>query len=134
VSEGDIITTFGWLHLVAGESDGDYHIQISESSSDGNNCIVVEVPKDDPNYVESADLRQQASAVRSWIRDRLFDGREPSTGGSVLTRPVYVGVVGQLFYDDAHVGDQPRGKKGMKAATLWEIHPVTHMGFAKPPH
>jgi hypothetical protein len=28
------------------------------------------------------------------------------------------------------VGDQPRGKKGMKASTLWELHPVTAIGFA----
>jgi hypothetical protein len=41
-----------------------------------------------------------------------------------------VTVTGALFYDDAHVGDQPRGKKGMKASTLWELHPVTAIGFA----
>ena len=34
-------------------------------------------------------------------------------------------VTGQLFFDDAHVGDPPRAKRGMKAATLWEIHPIT---------
>jgi len=38
-----------------------------------------------------------------------------------------------MFYDDAHVGDQPRGKKGMKAATLWEMHPVTAIAFASKP-
>jgi hypothetical protein len=31
------------------------------------------------------------------------------------------------------VGDQPRGKKGMKAATLWELHPVTAIAFAPQP-
>ena len=34
-------------------------------------------------------------------------------------------------YDDAHVGDQPRRKRGMKAATLWELHPVTHIAFSR---
>jgi len=29
-----------------------------------------------------------------------------------------------------HVGDPPRGKKGCKAATLWELHPVTEIHFA----
>ena len=29
VAEGDILSTVGWLHLVAAEADGDYHIQIS---------------------------------------------------------------------------------------------------------
>ena len=33
ITEGDILTTTCWLHLVAGESDGDYHIQISEAKT-----------------------------------------------------------------------------------------------------
>jgi hypothetical protein len=53
--------------------------------------------------------------------------------GNVMKHEVYVFVTGQLFYDDAHVGDRPRGKKGMKAATLWEIHPIEAMSFAPPP-
>src|SRR5437762_12656559 len=28
VTEGNILSTVGWLHLVAAEGDGDYHIQI----------------------------------------------------------------------------------------------------------
>jgi hypothetical protein len=51
----------------------------------------------------------------------------------VLQHPVYVTVTGILFYDDSHVGDPPRGKMGMKAATLWELHPVTAMVFAPKP-
>ena len=49
-----------------------------------------------------------------------------------MQRPPFVRVAGQLFYDDAHVGTPPRGKKGCKAETLWEIHPVTDIGFATP--
>jgi hypothetical protein len=132
LTEGDLVTTTGWLHLVASETDGDYHIQISADQDDGGNCVVVEVPKDDEDYTPSADLRTAESSVRSWIRTKLLRGREPSTSGSVMTHPVYVRVTGQLFYDDSHVGDEPRGKKGMKAATLWELHPVTEIGFASP--
>ena len=40
---------------------------------------------------------------------------------------------GILFCDDSHVGDKPRGKKDMKAATLWELHPVTAIAFAQAP-
>jgi hypothetical protein len=50
-----------------------------------------------------------------------------------MQHPVYVTVTGILFYDDSHVGDAPRGKKGMKAATLWELHPVTAIAFAPAP-
>ncbi|HWT82682.1 MAG TPA: hypothetical protein VN648_28205, partial [Candidatus Methylomirabilis sp.] len=35
VAEGDILTTTAWLHLVALETDGDYHIQVSASPDSG---------------------------------------------------------------------------------------------------
>jgi hypothetical protein len=41
-------------------------------------------------------------------------------------------IAGALFFDDAHVGDAPRGKKGMHAATLREVHPVIGVRFVKP--
>ncbi len=34
VTEGNILSTVGWLHLVAAEGDGDYHIQISPAHDD----------------------------------------------------------------------------------------------------
>ena len=54
------------------------------------------------------------------------------SGGNRLCSIPYVEMTGQLFYDDAPVGDSPRGKKGCKAATLWELHPVTELRFARP--
>jgi hypothetical protein len=133
VKEGDIISTTGWLHLVAGEDDGDYHIQISASADSGDHCLIVEVPNPDPEFVKTADLRPGFEAVRTFIKARLLKNKEPSSSGSVMEGKAFVRVTGQLFYDDSHVGDQPRGKKGMKAATLWELHPVTAMEFAPRP-
>jgi hypothetical protein len=41
-------------------------------------------------------------------------------------------------FDDWHVGGPPRGKsRGThpgKAATLWEIHPITDIRFTPRPH
>lgn len=128
--EGTLITTTGWLHLVAAETDGDYHIQISGSATSGDQCLIVEVPNPDPAYVQSADLQPKFDAVRTFIKQKMLAGKDPSSYGSVMQHPVYVTVTGILFYDDSHVGDPPRGKKGMKAATLWELHPVTAMAFA----
>ncbi|HVS26542.1 MAG TPA: hypothetical protein VHE58_04500 [Burkholderiales bacterium] len=130
--EDQIVSVRGYVHLVAGEPDGDYHIQISNSPTSGDHCIVVEVPKDDPIYVHDPYVREKAGAVRQLIRDRLLKGREPSSGGSVMQHPPYMEFAGALFFDDAHVGDAPRGKKGMHAATLWEIHPVIGARFVKP--
>ena len=133
IHEGELITTTGWLHLIAGESDGDYHIQISASPTDGNNCIIVEVPNSDAEFVADAALRPQFEQVRTFLKTKTLANKDPSSGGSVMTHPPFVQVTGQLFYDDSHVGDAPRGKKGMKAATLWELHPVTVMAFAPKP-
>lgn len=134
LKEGDVVATEGWLHLVALEdNDCEYHIQLSKSATDGDKCLIVEVAKDDAVSIHDADLRARAGDVRAFVRDRLLKGREPSGSGSIMQHPVYVRVVGQLFYDDAHVGDDPRGKRGMKAATLWELHPIVSMEFARPP-
>ncbi len=50
-----------------------------------------------------------------------------------MSSPPFVHLRGQLFYDASHVGDPPRGKREMKAATIWEIHPVVAMWFVAPP-
>jgi hypothetical protein len=83
--------------------------------------------------VASAPVREYAKTVREFIQSKLLNDQEPSTRGSVMQHPPFVQVTGQLFYDDAHVGDAPRGKKGCKAATLWELHPVTEIMFAAQP-
>jgi hypothetical protein len=131
--EGKLVTTTGWLHLVAGETDGDYHIQISDSATTGDHCLIVEVPNPEAKFTTSADLQPKAAAVRDLIKAKMLAGKDPSVSGSVMQHPVFVTVSGILFFDDSHVGDQPRGKKGMKAATLWELHPVTAMAFAPKP-
>src|SRR5260370_18973312 len=132
VKEGDILITPGGLDVGAGENDGDYTIQISDQPDSQASCVIVEVPKDDPAFVASALLREHAKTVREFIRSKLLKGQEPSPRGSVMQHPPFVEVTGQLFYDDAHVGDPPRGKKGCKAPTLWELHPVTALSFMTP--
>ena len=131
--EGMLVSTTGWLHLVAGETDGDYHIQMSDSADSGDHCLIVEVPNEGAKFTADASLRPKFAAVRELIRTKMLAGKEPVSGGNVMKHPVYVTVTGIMFYDDAHVGDEPRGKKGMKAATLWELHPVTGLAFAPKP-
>lgn len=130
IGEGSIVTVKGYLHLVASEDDEDYHIQIAASPVDGGNCIIVEVPN--PKFIKDTTLQKQAQAVRSFIRDRLLKGKEPGTSGNVMNHKPYVAVKGQLFFDDPHFPHNGRGKKGMKSGTIWEIHPITSMWFAKP--
>jgi hypothetical protein len=132
--EGMLVTTTGWLHLVAQETDGDYHIQMSDSATSGDPCIIVEVPDPDPKFTATASLRPKFQAVRDLIKTKMLAGKDPTSGGNVMKHPVYVTITGIVFYDDAHVGDPPRGKRGMKASTLWEVHPITSIAFAPKPN
>jgi hypothetical protein len=134
LKEGDIVSTEGWIYLIATEgNDCEYHIQMADDPHNGSPCMVVEVPKPDAKSVKSKTLRAKIKSVRNIIRTNIFNGSEPPSSGKVLAQPVYVRITGQLFYDDFHIGTPPRGKKGMKAANLWEIHPVTAIEFVSPP-
>ena len=71
---------------MAGEEDGDYHIQISETNDTFDNCLVVEVPKDDPVFVEnSPDLVTASKAVRAFIIISITSAARETTNG--LTPP-----------------------------------------------
>lgn len=118
--EGDYVETSGWIHYVLHESDDDYHIQVSGSSKSGDNCVIVEVP--DPLNATDADLRNHWASARTFI-DSLNSGHPAPKGGKTL-KPVFVTIRGQLFYDLSHTPNQKRGRGGMSAGTIWEIHPV----------
>jgi hypothetical protein len=138
VKEGDLMTTAGWLYLVATEEDDcDYHIQVSLQARTTTNkpqanddCIIVEAPR--PDFVSASDLSTKVGQVRDYIKAKLLAGKEPSNTGSVMQHAVCVRVTGQLFYDEAHVEGEIRGKKGMSSHTLWELHPITAFTIAPP--
>ena len=121
--EGEIVSTRGWLRLVAHPGDGDYHLQLTPSPTQTAGALIVEIP--DSDRTPDGRLRPIVSAVRRFVRDDLLGGEKPKKKGTLLPQPVEVTVTGALFYDDAHVGEPPRGKRGETAGTLWEIHPVT---------
>ena len=143
VKEGDLLTTTGWLYLVATETDCDYHIQISnqprtttDKPTPDDDCVVVEAPK--PDFVSNIDLQQRVTTARTYIGTKIMHGAEPSNTGSVMIHAVCVQVTGQLFYDDSHVGKngqvEIRGKKGMHSHTLWELHPITDFNIVPAPN
>ena len=140
-SEGDIVTITGWLHLVAFEGgakgDEDYHIQVSDSLTDGGDCVIVEAPN--PAFITNKALAKKSSDIRLWVRTNLLHNAKkiPSSKGNPMEHPPFVKATGQLFFDSTHdEGDDPsggRGKKGMKAGTIWELHPLTDLRFAPKP-
>jgi hypothetical protein len=141
VKEGDLITTTGFLYLVATESDDcDYHIQLSnqprtttDKPTASDDCLIVEAPR--PDFVPDAALKDKVTAARDFIKTKVMHGAEPSNTASVMVHSVCVRVTGQLFYDDAHVGGgkvELRGKKGMHSNTLWELHPIFSFQIVTP--
>ncbi len=137
--EGDIVTTEGYVHLVAFEADGDYHIQFTDSPTSGNHCVIAEMPLDSAAFEDVASLRTRFGPLRQLLREKLLHGTatEFQEGGNWMTGKAYMSITGQLFFDDWHVGQPPRGKSpnhhAGHAATLWEIHPITDIRFAKAP-
>lgn len=133
LKEGDIVTVSGWLHLVAAPADGDYHLQLTASRESGEDCLIVEIPDPSPSVTKSAEMRPLFERARRFVLTDMLNGVEPEKRGTLVEPARYVTVTGQLFFDDAHVGEPPRGKLKQLSATLWEVHPVTAIGFATPP-
>jgi hypothetical protein len=132
LGEGSMVTTRGWLQLVANPADADYHLQLTAAPGDRTSALIVEIPSPDSLHTAMADMRPLFAAARAWVREHALGGKEPKHKGTVLAAPLYVTVTGPLFYDDQHVGQPPRGKRGEPAGTLWEIHPVSRIDFARP--
>jgi len=136
LKEGDLVTTTGWLYLVATEKDDcDYHIQISPEArttadppQESDDCLIVEAPR--PDFLTGEGLSAAVTQERDFIKTKILAGKEPSSSASVMQHPVCVTVTGQLFFDDAHVSGELRGKKHMSSHTIWELHPITAFKFA----
>jgi hypothetical protein len=141
-AEGQIVRTRGYLRLVAGEGDGDYHIQISTTADTFDDCLVVEVPNDDKTFIAKApELIPLAKTVRAWVTNSLKLTKDPQGRILVMQRPPYVEVTGQLFFDAEHQAAMGKGEyrgksikgKQLPSKTSWELHPVIKMAFAPAP-
>ena len=150
LKEGDLITTSGYLQLVALERDskkhrdGDYHIQLTLYPEWGDSCFIVEIPY--AEFVNNKALKDSCNHARKFINEKILKGKSPGNG-NVMNRGVYVKVTGQLFYDAIHASQMRnpdpnkrayRGKKGkmpmpMHSYTAWELHPLVHIEFAREP-
>jgi hypothetical protein len=141
-AEGQIVRTRGYMRVVAGEPDGDYHIQISETNDTFEDCLVVEVPKDDAVFVENdKPVVEAAKSVRGFVMARITKGKDPVGHVMAIKGPAYVEVTGQLFFDSEHQAGMAKGVfrgksingKQLPSKTSWEIHPITNLAFAPVP-
>jgi len=140
--EGQIVSTKGYLRLVAFEDDGDFHIQLTETPDGFDNCLIVEVPLNNADFVGEQDVMDAAKTVRAWVIHNLLKDAEPGLDSvHVIQGQAYVTVTGQLFFDSEHQAAMADGKfrgksiagKQLPSKTSWELHPVTAITFAPKP-
>src|SRR4030095_886310 len=97
LQEGDVVRVKNaWVQLVALEKadngrDGDYHIQINPDRTNRDECGIVEGPYE--KIAPKDALGEKYGNVRSLIRDKFFEGKEPK---GCLKHPVEVTLTGQL--------------------------------------
>jgi hypothetical protein len=122
--EDTVYSLLGWVRRIRkGESDGDWHIELTAREDEPvNDCMVVEIP--DPQY------GAQYGAARA-VLDSLLAGSELSSAGDV-TPPVRLRFIGAAFFDGEHRGgaghrdrtDGAHGRCNRSVRALWELHPV----------
>ncbi len=68
--EGDMITVSGWIHLVAAEPDGDYHIQVAQTTSSllhrRGASTSQELRKEQARAAGSSDSQSEDPLERAW--------------------------------------------------------------------
>lgn len=68
-------------------------IQMTASPTNGDSCLIVEVPAQDAGDVPST-LAPNFEAIRTALRTKLVGGKEFVPGGNVMNHPVHVTVIG----------------------------------------
>jgi len=136
--EGDLITTHGYISLIAVEDSGTknetYYIQLVANPYRKDSCLNVRITA---NQFAGDDRRKLTEGARQFVRKQLLNGNTPSRSGSVMQRPVYVCITGQLVYNSALAGAMrgPHplyiGKKGVRSYTPWEISNVNKIQFTR---
>lgn len=116
-----VYSVTGWVRRVrTGESDGDWHIELTpRQNSSTDSCVVAEIPP--VEFSGKYDVaRQNLQSLVTW-----------DSNGDV-SPPVRLRFIGAAFFDGEHRGgathrDQTDGSHGRcnsSARALWEIHPV----------
>jgi hypothetical protein len=130
-AEGRVYRIAGWLRYAMEAGDGDYHVQIYETETAVERCLVVEIPRPEPKFVRSAPFRAVLQQPREFI-ELLYHGRP---NGHFLEVPVFVEVEGILFLDNYHLqqdGTAVRHGAHGCHSTAWELHSVTRFEVIPP--
>ena len=121
----------GWLQRVSRAPDNSYRLHVSPNRDAGKRDLIAMVPQPEKT-ASSPDVKAQLQTVRTFIKQQLLRQQEPSPRGSMMQRPVYMQLTGQLSYSAAPPAVPARGKRSQAATARWEISPVVEVQFATP--
>jgi hypothetical protein len=131
IQAGDVLLLTGWIHRVSRAPDNTYRLHVSPNRNPGARTLVATVPPPDQDQGSPA-VQAQLQTVRTFIRQQLLRQQEPSARGSVMQRPIFVQLTGQLSNPTASPAAPSRGKRSQDAPARWEIRPVLEVQFATP--
>jgi hypothetical protein len=128
---GDLLLLTGWLHWIARALDSTYQLYVTPSPKSKASGLIAAVPPADPS-ARSPAMETQLQTVRSFITQRLLRQQKPSPRRSVLRKPIFVQLTGQLSSPDVVLGEPASGKRS-EVTARWEVRPVLDVQFATPP-
>jgi len=131
IQTGDMLLLTGWLHQVSRAPDNTYRLHVSPNRNTGARALIAMVPPPD-QALGSPAVQAQLQTVRTFIRQQLLGQQEPSLRGSIMQRPIFVQLSGQLSNPASSPGVPSRGKRSQDATARWEIRPVLEVQFATP--
>jgi hypothetical protein len=128
---GDMLHVTGWLQRISRAPDSTYHLYVSPNRQAGTRVLIGKVPP--PNQAQGTPAGQaQLQAVRAFIRQQMLRHQEPSPRGSVMQRPIFVQLTGQLAIPANLPAVPARGKRSQATLAHWEIRPIMEVRFATP--
>jgi hypothetical protein len=131
IQAGDVLLLTGWIHRIFRAPDNTYRLHVSPNRNAGARALIATVPPPDQDQGSPA-VQAQLQTVRTFIKQQLLRQQEPSPRGSVMQRPIFVQLTGQLSNPTASPAAPSRGKRSRDALARWEIRPVLEVQFATP--
>ena len=114
------------------DPNGEYQLYLTSTPKSSASGLIAAVPRPD-HSAGSPALEKQLQTVRNFITQRLLRQQNPSPRRSIMRKPIFIQLMGQLSSPDGSLRETAGGKRVEEATTDWEIRPVLDVQFATPP-
>ena len=131
IQAGELVRFTGWIQRVFRDPDSAYRLLVSPTQEARAPSLSAVVPPPD-QAAGPPGVRVQLQAVRTFIRQQLLQQREPSPRGSVMRRPIFMQLTGQVSVPDLSRHESSQGHGPRDATARWAMHPVLDIQFATP--